>query len=196
MRSSSPDRRRAVVTGAALLLLAMVGACQPTVTASAPGTPTAAASPTPVGDSCPPLELRSPTGDAVNLNGTWATEKEGVRGGVYYFRQVGSCIWFVGAFPSPTDSDVPGALSYVTVAFHGQIGADFAIVGHWIDARDQFLDNPGAGGTLRLRVEFGSNGEVRLVYVDGQGQSFVEPDYREEQSWIKISDGGAYPPPP
>ena len=37
--------------------------------------------------------------------------------------------------------------------------------------------------------------DLRLVYVGGSGQPFVEPGYREEQSWVKISNQGAYPPP-
>jgi hypothetical protein len=51
-------------------------------------------------------------------------------------------------------------------------------------------------GMPSLQIQFGEEpGEVRLVYVGGSGQPFVEPGYREEQSWVMISNQGAYPPP-
>jgi hypothetical protein len=82
----------------------------------------------------------------------------------------------------------------VTVVFRGEVGSDFRVVGDWVDARDQFPDQPHAHGTMELRLEVTESGELRLTYVGGSGQPFIEPGYREEQSWIKISDGGAYPP--
>jgi hypothetical protein len=144
---------------------------------------------------CPSIDLRTPAGERIDLDGTWETELEGSRAGIYYIRQVGSCVWFAGAFPKPTDTDLPGPLGYVTVVFRGEVGSDFRIVGDWVDARDQFLDQPHAHGTMELRLEVTESGELRLTYVGGRGQPFIEPGYREEQSWVKISDGGAYPPP-
>lgn len=126
------------------------------------------------------------------------TEREGTRGGVYFLHQVGNCVWFAGSFPWPGDT-AQGPLGFVTVVFRGSVQSDFSITGEWIDVRNEGLGAlraPGAGGTITLRIEFTApNEDVRLVFVGGSGEPFVEPGYREEQSWIKISEGGAYPPP-
>ena len=47
---------------------------------------------------------------------------------------------------------------------------------------------------MDLSIEFNDGGDVRLVYLGGTGSPFVEPGYREEQSWVKLSEGSAYPP--
>lgn len=130
------------------------------------------------------------------LTGTWVTEREGTRGGIYFVRQVGECVWFAGGIPGPGWLDPHGPLGFVTVVFRGRVRSDFSISGEWIDIRHEGLAPIGAGGTISLQIEFGEQpGDMRLVYVAGSGQPFVEPGYREEQSWIRISEGGAYPPP-
>jgi hypothetical protein len=144
---------------------------------------------------CPNIDLRSPSGERVALTGTWVTEREGARSGVYFVHQVGECVWFAGSFPWPGDAS-HGPLGFVTVVFRGRVRSDFSITGDWIDVRQEGLQPVGLGGSISLEIEFGEHpGEIRLVYVSGTGQPFVEPGYREEQSWIKISEGGAYPPP-
>lgn len=173
------------------LALCLVG-CTPSPGSSNSSEPSA--SPSAAAVACPPIDLRTPAGDRIDLNGTWLTEKVGIRGGIYYFRQVGSCIWFAGGFTPPGDLEVRTALGYITVVFHGTLGSDFTIDGVWIDARDEDLDASGAGGTINLHVEVNADETLRLVYVDGAGEPFLEPGYRENQSWIKISDYDTYPP--
>ena len=122
------------------------------------------------------------------------TEREGTRAGIYFLHQVGDCLWFAGGLPWPGERDSE-ALGLRTVVFQGRMGSDFVVTGRWIDVRYVGIGGLGSGGKMTLRIEFGEQpGELRLVYVEGSGQPFVEPGYREEQSWIKISDGGAYPP--
>lgn len=122
------------------------------------------------------------------------TEREGTREGIYFLHQVGECLWFAGSLPLPREPDSE-TLGLQTVVFQGRIGSDFVITGTWIDVRYVGFGGIGSGGTITLRIEFGEQpGELRLVYAGGTGQPFVEPGYREEQSWIKISDSGAYPP--
>ncbi|MGH2463023.1 MAG: hypothetical protein ACRDFZ_05270 [Candidatus Limnocylindria bacterium] len=148
-----------------------------------------------VAQGCPTIDLRTPSGDRIDLNGTWVTQKEGTRAGLYFFRQVGSCVWFVGGVPWATADD-PGDLGIITVTFHGRVGADFVIRGDWIDVRADVLGLASSGGSLELGFEFGAEPDaLRLVYLGGRGEPFVEPGYREEQTWVKVSDLGAYPVP-
>jgi hypothetical protein len=142
--------------------------------------------------------LRGPSGERVALTGTWATQREGTRGGIYFLHQVGECVWFAGGFPGPGDTaPFGGPLGFVTVVFQGRVQSDFLITGTWIDVRrHEGSEAFGVGGRVTLRMEFSSaSDEVRLVYVGGSGQPFIEPGIREEQYWVKIGDGGAYPPP-
>jgi hypothetical protein len=147
-------------------------------------------------DACPHIEVRNPSGERIDLNGTWVTELEGFRAGIYYFRQLGTCVWFSGAYPPPAEveEDV-GPLGLLTVVFHGSIDPTLRITGDWVDARQQFPGHIGPGGTLELRVEFTDEGETQIVYVGGTGEPFIEPSLREDQTWVRVSTGGAYPPP-
>ena len=179
---------------AILCAIVVVSACSPAASPTpspapgeSPGIPTV---------DCPDIDLRSPTGERIALNGTWVTQREGSRAGIYFVRQVGECVWFVGSIPWPGLLDAHGPLGLATVVFRGRVHSDFSITGEWIDIRQEGLGPIGPGGTISLQIEFGEEqGDMRLVYVAGSGQAFVEPGYREEQSWIRISEGGAYPPP-
>jgi hypothetical protein len=145
---------------------------------------------------CPNIDLRNPVGDRIDLTGTWETEREGIRSGVYFLRQVGECVWFAGSFPLVPETHPSGPLGFSTVVFQGGVGTDFVVTGRWVDVRDEGSGHPGSGGSITLQIEFGDEpGDMRLVYVGGSGQPFVEPGYREEQSWVKISNEGSYPPP-
>lgn len=180
------------ITSIALLVLGV--ACAGPAASGAP-TQAPTGSPGIATTDCPNIDLRSPSGDRVNLTGTWETEREGTRAGIYFLHQVGECVWFAGSFPWPEDAS-QGPLGFVTVVFQGRVRSDFSITGEWIDVRQKGLEPLRSGGNITLRIEFGEQpGELRLVYVGGRGQPFVEPGYREEQSWVKISEGGAYPPP-
>ena len=143
---------------------------------------------------CPDIDLRSPAGDRIDLTGTWVTEREGTRGGIYYLHQTGACVWFAGGFDAPGEE--LGSLGFLTVVFRGLAGSDFVVTGDWVDVRIEPPGTLGSGGSMTLQIQFGQEpGDLRLVYVGGSGQPFVEPGYREEQSWVKISNQGAYPPP-
>jgi hypothetical protein len=135
---------------------------------------------------CPDIDLRTPTGERINLNGTWETLQGGHRSGIYYFRQVGSCLWFVGGFPRPEDGvvDEVGALSVVTTSY---------LV--WIDYPHVNVP-PAQGGTLDLRIEFEESGIPQLAYVDDVGERFLDPTLVvDELTWVKVDDRWPYPPP-
>jgi hypothetical protein len=100
--------------------------------------------------TCDPIDLRMPSGELVDLTGTWL----GNDGGLYEVRQFGECLWWSG----------------VNVAFthvlHGTIGADFTISAAWATvAGSDRRCNPAlvlpehrmiSYGTMILELEFGS----------------------------------------
>ena len=182
-------------SGVALAALLLVAGCSVSLPAqseseSPSGVPSSPA-------SCPDIDLRGPTGDRVNLNGAWETVEGGHRGGIYYVRQVGTCLWFVGGFPRPDDDVVEevGALGVVTTSFLGQIDTDFRIHGTWIDVPHVNVP-PAQGGSLDLRIEFDDSGGPRLVYVDDVGERFLDPTLpADELTWVKLTDRWPYPPP-
>jgi hypothetical protein len=145
---------------------------------------------------CPDIDLRTPGGERINLNGTWVTLEGGHRGGIYYFRQVGSCLWFVGTFPFPTGEEVGdvGALGVVTTAFLGRIDTDFEIHGTWIDVPHVNVP-PAQGGTLDLRIEFDDSGAPQVAYLDDVGERFLDPTLVvDELTWVQVDDRWPYPP--
>jgi len=102
--------------------------------------------------ACAALDLRMPSGDAVQLTGRWRAPD----GGTYYLRQVGSCVWFTGL---SVDTDAPGGLgaSQWTNAFLGTLQSDFTLHGEWADlpwGRDTGV------GEITWRIDFAE--------VDGQ----------------------------
>lgn len=93
-------------------------------------TPSPSASPGPVASTpvsaeaaCAPRELRGPSGERIDLTGTW-------RGGqnVVYVRQVGSCVWWISLSDYPGQE--PGAQAMVV--FRGDLSPDFTLHGEWM----------------------------------------------------------------
>ena len=125
-RAARPLRRRPGPGDLATLLLviaaaALVGACTPespgaASSAQASGTPGAQA------DGCPPVDLRGPSGDRVDLTGTWSG-----RGALHYIRQVGECVWWIALSNAPGEP----AGSYLSISFQGRVRPDFTLAGDW-----------------------------------------------------------------
>jgi hypothetical protein len=107
----------------ALIGLAWLSGCS----RASPGeTATGSAEPIPP-SACAAIDLRSPSGNTVDLTGRWRSP-----GGIYYLRQVGSCVWFVGL---SADTGAPGGEDSTswTNAFLGTLTPDFTFEGAWAD---------------------------------------------------------------
>ena len=138
---------------------------------------------------CAPVDLRTPTGERIDLTGTWVTEKEGTRGGG--IRQIGDCLWWSGGYPDPSED--AGRSYYQINVFRGTIDTDFTVDGEWADLRQSVVEVPlGGGGRSSLAIEFTTAGDTRLVYVGGSGQPFIEPGFREEQFLDQATVAGAF----
>ena len=113
----------------ALIALAWLSACSSSSTSS----PSLAANPSgsegpPPPAACASIDLRTPTGEGLQLTGLWRSPD----GGTYYLRQAGSCVWFVGL---SGDTGAPGrtGTSEWTNAFFGTLQSDFTLRGEWAD---------------------------------------------------------------
>jgi hypothetical protein len=181
----------------ALATVAVLASCgSPSGTTPTSADPTARPSSGLASPICEPIDLRTPSGNRIDLNGTWLTEREGTRAGVYFFRQVGSCVWASGGFPEDPATDESGPLSLVTVVLRGEVRSDFTITAEWADVRHQFRPTTGGDyGVIQLAIDVDDADIVRLVYTSGVGRPFIEPRVREAQSWVQISTRGAYPVP-
>lgn len=107
-------------------------------------------SPQASGDAgCPPVQRSGPDGQPVDLSGAWS----GNDGGVYYIKQIGTCIWWSGL--SNFDGQYPGEEWIMT--YRGTMNEDGVISGDFVDVKST---NPGSG-TITL--------EARIDQVNGEG---------------------------
>lgn len=148
-----------VLLGAACV----IAACTPTPAPATSVPPTE--SPTAVGNlplGCEPINLRSPAGETVDLNGIWIQDdKEGRRPSKWWIRTLGDCIWGTGIFDDYTEDEF--ALSFSVQGLQGRVGNDFAI-----DSTIVLLGPhpPSVGpeylAEVRLLIDFDSAGEIIL----------------------------------
>lgn len=143
----------------------LVAACTPTPAppASAPPTesPAAAVSNLPTG--CEPIDLRSPAGEPVDLNGIWIQDdQESRQPSKWWIRTLGDCIWGTGIYDDYTE-DPLFALSFSVQGLQGRVGNDFVIDStivhlgpHPALALPQYL------AEVRLLIEFDASGEITL----------------------------------
>jgi hypothetical protein len=103
---------------------ALLVACTASASPGAEGPSAAASSNFASGSAgiCRPIDLRSPTGERIDLTGTW-------EGGIFlhHVRQVGDCVWWIGYARWPGTE--PGDLA--TLTFFGQLASDFTLSGNW-----------------------------------------------------------------
>lgn len=115
-----------------IALVALIAACD----ASAP---TGSGAP----EACPPVAVTGPDGQPVDLSGSW----DGNDGGLYYMKQIDSCLWWSGV--SNFATQYPGEEWIMT--FKGHITSDGVIRGDFVDVKS---GNPGSGTmTISIRVD-------------------------------------------
>ena len=106
----------------------------------------------PSGDlGCPPVQVSGPDGQPLDLSGEWS----GNDGGLYYIKQIGSCVWWSGLSNFVDQGQYPG--QEWIMAFKGTMDADGHINGDFVDVKSS---NPG-DGTMTI--------EARIDQVNGQG---------------------------
>jgi hypothetical protein len=178
--------------------LAFVVGC--TTSSVATDSPTPSTSPTPIGglpSICPDLDIQGPSGDRVNLTGTWYGP---IQGWHYYVYQSGECIWWAGGFTTPSTApryQYEGHLGTETLVFTGRLASDFSLAGEWAAVRTngrppvteatlrrwgtitgtiEFDQATGEPALLVQYVEHGGSGNNRLERMTKvSDESLVEP---------------------
>jgi hypothetical protein len=105
---------------------------------------------TPAG-ACPPVQVSGPDGQPLDLSGTWS----GNDGGLYYVKQIDSCVWWSGMSNFVEQGQYPGQEWIMT--FRGTMNGDGVISGDFVDVKSS---NPGSG---MMTIE------ARIDQVEGQG---------------------------
>ncbi len=152
-------------------LLALIGAacvvaaCTPSAAppTSVPPTESLPAEVRNLPPGCDPIDLRSPDGQAVDLNGIWIQGGEG--GGTpatWWIRTVGDCIWGTGIF----DDYAEGVFAFeyspdAVQGLQGRMGDDFVI-----DSTIVFLGPCPCGvqylAEARIIIDFDDDGQIIL----------------------------------
>lgn len=135
---------------------------------------------------CPVIDLRSPTGQHIELTGRWRS----FDAGTYYVRQWGSCVWITGF---SVDAGAPGreGTSAYANAFFGNLASDFTASGFWADMPWGSEDGV---GTVTWKIDFadiGGEESMTLNAVEVSGEvhlSLVEPRDAREDLRLRLQD--------
>jgi hypothetical protein len=159
MSAQAPWLRRALIATACV-----VAGCTPSAAPQTSVPPTE--TPAEVGNlpsGCEPIDLRSTTGEAVELTGIWIQdETEGRLPVTWWIRTLGDCVWGTGVYDEYTDDEFLARAESVQV-LQGRVGNDFVIEGtivllgpHPAFAVLRYL------AEVRLLIEFDADGQVIL----------------------------------
>ena len=106
----------------------------------------------PSGDAgCAPVQVSGPDGQPLDLSGEWS----GNDSGLYYIKQIGTCVWWSALSNFVDQGQYPGQEWIMT--FKGTMNGDGVINGDFVDVKSS---NPGTG-TITI--------EARIDQVNGQG---------------------------
>lgn len=124
-RGTALRRQPTLPSAGGLVAMAMlvVGCTLASVPSTAPSAEPASASPGETVRGCQPIDLRLPSGERIDLTGTWHGAQS-----VVFIRQEGSCVWWIAL------SDYPGhelGAQYM-VTFRGDLAFDFTLSGEWM----------------------------------------------------------------
>lgn len=104
--------------------------------------------------ACPSVQVSGPDQLPLDLSGAWSGNDDGV----YYIKQIGTCIWWTGL--SNFDGQYPGEEWIMT--FRGDMNSDGMINGDFVDVKST---NPGSGTiTIEARIDPGEGGSVVNLY--------------------------------
>ncbi|MGH2488495.1 MAG: hypothetical protein ACRDFR_02600 [Candidatus Limnocylindria bacterium] len=110
--------------------------------------------------TCPPIELRGPTGDAIDLTGQWAGS--GILAGdreTAWLQQIGDCV-----FGSVIGGDPVGDFQTgeTITNLSGHLGADFTIDFEVVIVAQTGVFQMGEHSTMVVLVEWDDDGRIRL----------------------------------
>jgi hypothetical protein len=112
---------------------------------------------------CEPIELRSPAGEPVNLNGIWIQDdNEGRFPSKWWIQTLGDCIWGAGIFDDYTEDPLV-AHPMAVQGLQGRVGNDFVIDSTIVLLGPRpTMALPQTLAEVRLLIEFDPAGQVTL----------------------------------
>ncbi|MEK6191451.1 MAG: hypothetical protein AABM41_03890 [Chloroflexota bacterium] len=139
------------------LVTACTAAPSASPSAAEPSATTAAVSGLPPG--CETIDLRSPTGERIDLTGEWAGT--GILAGESesaWLQQIGDCVYgsVVGTFVR--DAEVEASLTNLS----GHLGSDFRIGFETVIVSQPQIFALGTYSTMVMRIEWDADGRIRL----------------------------------
>jgi hypothetical protein len=180
-----------LVVGVVGLITILAGCTAPAATAS----PSAAAptiAQTAVTEQCNPIDLRLPSGDEVDLTGSW----QGDDLAPYEMRQFGDCLWWVGNNP------------VFTYTGFVHLKPDFTLAGEWATIAASDVTTPNnqsraaqwiGAGTIQLELvlsDEGTNATLKLHKVAFTNAPGFEPgEDIHVGSWTRVDDTPDHPIP-
>lgn len=182
-----------VPLGVVLLALLLLCACtrstqpSPSVEPSRSVSPSAAAILPP---GCEPIDLRSPTGERLDLTGTWFEDAEGAPM-TWRIKTQGDCVWGVGIVEDIPFDEAFDAANIQTL--RGHLGTDFVIEGEIVLMGQDvnFLRAP-IYSPVRFLIEIDDSGQLSLREdrVHGEpGPRCVEPTYQCLRPLVLLPQG-------
>jgi hypothetical protein len=160
MATQTPWLRRALISAAFV-----VAACTPTSAPPTSASPTEseAAEVSNLPSGCEPIDLRSPAGVAVDLNGIWIQDdKEGRQPSKWWIQTLGDCIWGAGIFDDYTEDPLV-AHPMAVQGLQGRVGNDFVIDSTIVLLGPRpTMALPETLAEVRLLIEFDPEGQVTL----------------------------------
>jgi len=140
-----------------LVLVGLAAACAGTPSEAPSESAGGSGPPISLANDCSDVDLRTPTGQRVDLTGLW-------QGGDlrHYVGQEGDCVWWVGLSSDP--GEPPGA--FEILSFQGHIGSDLTLTGEWADVYfvKRFADVSEGRGDVAFKIEITElNGAETIV---------------------------------
>lgn len=186
MSRPDPRQRTRRILPLALALILLSGCSFGSPPPSAAPASASGSSPVTGVNACGPVNLRSPHGETVDLNGEWGggdwfiTPGTGER---TFVQQVGDCVWM--AISDDQFRERPEENASLLAVFEGRITPDFSVTGNlvtllrWVDPFT--YGNQSVMTEVRMRIEFDADGSTRLV--EDRVQGVVGPRCPNAEFW-------------
>lgn len=144
-----------------------VSACTPTTHSPVSIAPSASPSAEGFGNlppGCALIDMRGPSGERIELDGTWTEVGTAGELMTWWIRTSGDCVWGAGATEQVAPERDFGARPDEVQSLAGRIGSDFVITGEiiWLGPSFAAPGVPDRYSPLRMLIEFRAAGEIIL----------------------------------
>jgi hypothetical protein len=153
-----------------LFTLLAVGACtssdEPTATESPSAAPTAsAAAAGNLPPGCEPIDIRTPSGARIVLDGAWIEVDTPVQPMTWWIRTQGDCVWGAGQVDDVPPDRTISAVPDLVQSLAGHIGSDLVITGEilWLGPMPIAAPSiPSRYAPLRMLIDVDDTGRILL----------------------------------